>query len=40
MLLIFFGPSCSGKTTVAMIIAARTKAGMWAGKDYLRLARH
>jgi len=40
MLLIFFGPSCSGKSTVATIIAARTKAELWAGKDYLRLARH
>jgi gluconate kinase len=38
MLLVFFGPSCSGKSTVAKIIAERTTAGLWTGKDYLRLA--
>jgi hypothetical protein len=39
MLLVFFGPSCSGKSTVAQIIAERTGATVWAGGDYLRLAK-
>jgi hypothetical protein len=38
MLLAFFGPSCSGKSSVASIIAGRTSAEVWSGRDYLRLA--
>jgi len=39
MLLMLFGPSCSGKSTVAGIIAGRTGASVWTGNDYLRLAK-
>ncbi|MBN1426204.1 hypothetical protein JXA88_16765 [Candidatus Fermentibacteria bacterium] len=39
MLLILFGPSCSGKSSVARIIAERTGASVWTGNDYLRLAK-
>ncbi len=37
MLLLFFGPSCSGKSTIAKIIADKTDVTIWIGKDYLRL---
>ncbi len=40
MLLIFFGPSCSGKSSVADIIANRSGAAVYTGKDYLRLAKN
>ncbi|HPQ39162.1 MAG TPA: hypothetical protein PLV45_02210 [bacterium] len=40
MLVIFFGPSCSGKSSVAEIVAERTGASVWTGKDYLRLAKN
>jgi predicted kinase len=39
VLLVFHGPSCSGKSTVAGIIAQRTGASVWTGSDYLRLAK-
>jgi adenylate kinase family enzyme len=38
MLMIFFGPSCSGKSTVAELIHKETGVAVWAGKDYLQLA--
>ncbi|MCB2155316.1 hypothetical protein KQI84_10545 [bacterium] len=40
MLLIFFGPSCSGKSTAADAIAERCQAEISTGKDYLRLAKN
>jgi hypothetical protein len=40
MLYLFFGPSCSGKSTVAKLVAKETGADVWTGKDYLRLAKH
>ena len=39
MLLLLFGPPCSGKSTVAELLSRRTGASVWTGKDYLRLAR-
>jgi predicted kinase len=38
MLLLFFGPSCSGKSSTADIVASRIGAQVWTGRDYLRLA--
>ena len=40
MLLLFFGPSCSGKSSVAQIISDKTNAKIWTGKNYLRLAKN
>ncbi len=40
MLYIFFGPSCSGKSTAARLVAKENGADIWTGKDYLRLAKH
>jgi len=39
MLMILFGPSCSGKSTVAEMIHKETGIPVWVGKDYLRLAK-
>jgi hypothetical protein len=39
VLLVFFGPNCSGKTSVGRDIARRTGATVWIGRDYLRLAK-
>lgn len=39
MLLVLFGPSCSGKSSVASIIRDRRGASVWTGRDYLRLAK-
>lgn len=39
MVLVFYGPSCSGKSSAARSIAERTGATIWTGKDYLRLAK-
>ena len=35
-----FGESCTGKTTLAKIIAARISCEVFSGKDYLRLAKN
>ena len=40
MLLLFFGPSCSGKSSTADLIAQQIGADIWTGKDYLRLAKN
>lgn len=40
MLIVFYGPGCSGKSSVAEIVAQRTGAEVWTGKDYLRLAKN
>ena len=40
MLLLFFGPSCSGKLSVAQIIADKIGAKIWTGKDCLKLAKN
>jgi adenylate kinase family enzyme len=40
MLLLFIGPSCSGKSSVAKKIAERTSCKVWSGKDYFRLAKN
>jgi adenylate kinase family enzyme len=40
MVLIFCGPSGSGKSTAARIIAQKINAKIYAGKDYLRLAKN
>lgn len=39
-MMIFFGPSCSGKSTVAEMIHQETGVPVWVGKDYLRLAKN
>lgn len=39
MLIIIFGESCTGKSTLADALKARTGAQVWSGKDYLRLAK-
>ena len=39
MLLLFIGPSGSGKSSVARLIAQRIGCKVWTGRDYLRLAR-
>ncbi len=38
MLIVIFGPSCSGKSTAATELARRLSCEVYAGKDYLRLA--
>jgi cytidylate kinase len=40
MVFLFFGPSCSGKSTVAEAIAERHDITIWTGKDYLKLAKN
>lgn len=40
MVFVLFGPSSSGKSTVAELIARKTGATIWQGKDYLRLAKN
>jgi hypothetical protein len=39
MLLIFTGPSCSGKSTVADLVSSRVGLRVFNGKDYLRLSK-
>lgn len=39
MLLLFIGPSCSGKSSTADEIRKATGASVFAGRDYLRLAK-
>jgi hypothetical protein len=39
MLLILFGPSCSGKKTIANIISGSVGAKIWKGKEYVRLGK-
>ncbi len=39
MLITIFGESCTGKSTLAEVLKARTGAEMYSGKDYLRLAK-
>ena len=39
MLVTIFGESCTGKSTLAGALKARTGAQVWSGKDYLRLAK-
>ncbi len=40
MLLVLFGPSCSGKSSVASLITDRVGASVWTGSDYLRVAKN
>ena len=39
MLVTIFGESCTGKSTLAEALKARTGAEVYSGKDYLRLAK-
>ena len=39
MLIIIFGESCTGKSTLAGALKERTGAQVYSGKDYLRLAK-
>ena len=39
MLIVIFGESCTGKSTLAEALKARTGAAVYSGKDYLRLAK-
>ena len=40
MLIAIFGESCTGKSTLAEKLAAKKKATIYTGKDYLRLAKN
>lgn len=40
MLIVIFGESCTGKTTLAAGIKAASDAEIYSGKDYLRLAKN
>lgn len=40
MLLLFIGPSCSGKSSTADELRKATGASVFAGRDYLRLAKN
>jgi chloramphenicol 3-O-phosphotransferase len=40
MLYVFFGPPCSGKSSIAESLKSRIDAEIWTGKDYLRLAKN
>lgn len=39
MLIAIFGESCTGKSTLAGMLAERLGGEVWTGKDYLRLAK-
>jgi hypothetical protein len=40
MVLVLFGPSCSGKSAAALRISQLTGAKVWSGRDYFRLAKN
>ena len=40
MLIAIFGESCTGKSTLAAMLAEKTSAEIFTGKDYLRLAKN
>lgn len=39
MVIALFGDSCTGKSTIAMILAKELSAHVYSGKDYLKLAK-
>lgn len=40
MLIVIFGESCTGKSTLAQILSEKLDAQIYTGKDYLRLAKN